>query len=100
MRADHAALLQRKGRLLERSARQRVDLLVLLDEAEALGAQWRQWRGAIGVGAGAIGVCGLLLAQLRPRRGLRWLGRLWLGWRGWLVLHRRVSAVLAALRTR
>ena len=100
MGADRSALLLRKGQLLERSARQRVALLELVGEAEALGAQWRQWRGPLRTGGMLLSAGALLLALLRPRRGLRWLSRAWLGWRGWLALQRRALAVLAALRTR
>ena len=97
MRAEQGALWQRKGQLLERSARQRIECLALLDEVEAVGAQWQQWRGAIGLGGVALGAGALLLGLLRPRRGLRWLGRLWLGWRGWLALRRRAAELLTEL---
>ena len=92
---------QRKGRVLERCAQQRAQLVQLVDEADAALGRVQRLREALTRHARwpllALGV-GLLLA--RPRRLARWGSRLWLGWRSWRALRRRATDLLAALSAR
>ncbi len=101
MSADRAALEQRKGRLLERSAQQREQLLGLVDDVDAMLGRARHLR-AVMLRQARWPVLGAAAAMLllRPKLLARWSARLWLGWRGWRALRRRADALLAVVRGR
>lgn len=94
---QHARLQARRERLRLRSAELRLTIardaqvlagpLALADQARA-GWQWLREHPV--VPAGVV----LTLLVLRPRRALRWGGRLWSGWRLW----RRAERALRLLQ--
>ncbi len=94
MRPDRDALQQRKGRLLERSAQQRAQLVQLVDDVDAMLGRARDLRAAVLRHARwpLLGAAAALLLT-RPRLLGRWGTRLWLGWRGWMALRRRAAAL-------
>ena len=89
-----AAIETKRGRLIERAARERADLAQTLQS-------WTQPLGFIDRCLGAVRfvisrpplVAGamLVLALLRPRRALRWAQRAWGLWRGYRWLTQKVA---------
>jgi len=95
----HLALQRRREQLRLRSTELRVAIardaqalgppLAVADQGRAV-LDWLREHPEWPLGATA------LLALLRPRRTLRWAGRLWWGWRQW----RRVQRLLRAFGLR
>jgi hypothetical protein len=89
-----AAIETKRGRLIERAARERADLAQTLQS-------WMQPLGFVDHCLGAVRfiishpplVAGamLVLALLRPHRALRWARRAWSLWRGYRWLTQQVT---------